>query len=161
MPKDSDKDYVPVLLLSLTISIVLGWMGLALAFWTTEPPAQEEAFVPDGSIVFIAALLLGLLIAGVHAALHAVLLPFVASKKFELPHWRILPVQRRGYTIVCTVLSVLAAAVVGRMAAIEWGLPLPAQPFLAVNVLVYAAWLILIGARKRRSEVRVTGRRVH
>ncbi len=94
----------------------------------------------------MAVVLLGGLAIVIHLVLHGLLLPFIASKKYRLPLPKELVSHRRGYALICAAAGLIGAAAVG----FRTHLPLLATLPFAGNVLVYAFWMTLIGARTRR-----------
>jgi len=145
--EQSDQNFVPLLLASAAVSIMLSWIGLVSDFWRWLEPGYETESLETGFGAFVAVVLLGGLAIVVHIALHGLLLPFVVSKKYRLPLLKELTSRRRGYTSICGAAALTGATAVGFCT--EFPL-LAALPFSG-NVLVYAFWLTLIGARTRRS----------
>lgn len=143
---DTDRSYAPLLLASAAVSIILSWFGLVLDFWRWLEPEYHTESLETGFGAFIAVVLLGGLAIVIHLVLHGLLLPFVTSKNYQLPLPKDLIAQRKGYTWICIAAGLLGATAVG----FGTHLPLLATLPFAGNVLVYAFWLTLIGARKRR-----------
>lgn len=144
--EDTDRSYTPLLLASVAVSIMLSWFGLVLDFWRWLEPDYHTESLETGFGAFVAVVLLGGLAIVIHLVLHGLLLPFVASSKYRLPLFKELIAPRKGYTLICTAAGLLGATAVG-----FWThLPLFATLPFAGNVLVYAFWLTLIGARTRR-----------
>ena len=143
----TDRSYAPLLLASVAVSIILSWFGLVLDFWRWLEPEYHTESLETGFGAFVAVVLLGGLAIVIHLVLHGLLLPFIASKKYRLPSPKELVSHRTGYALICTAAGLIGAAAVG-----FWThLPLLATLPFAGNVLVYAFWLTLIGARTRRA----------
>ncbi|NGZ76775.1 hypothetical protein [Saccharibacillus alkalitolerans] len=148
--KRKDAHYAPLLLVSLFVSISVSWIALLLAFaGGIEAEAGEETF-GNGVGAFAALLLLGAAAVPLHAALHALLLPFVVSRRYRLPFVKELTTQRKGYTAACAAAGLLTAAAVCLVAGDKLGLNFPQLPFLGANIMAYAFWLMLAGARVPR-----------
>lgn len=91
----------------------------------------------------MAVVVLGGLAVVIHLVLHGLLLPFILSKRYRLPLFEELLAQRGIYTAICAAAAVIGATAVG----FRTDLPLIAALPFAGNVLVYAFWLTLVGAR--------------
>lgn len=145
--ENQNRNYSPLLLASLPLSVGLSWIGLVSDFWRWLEPEPHTEPLQSGAGAFVAALMFGILAILIHLILHGLLFPLVASKKYNLPLPGELVTQRKAYTLSC-----LGAALLGAVSVGFWTeLPLFATLPLAGNVCVYAFFLTLIGARTRRT----------